>query len=163
LLEEARSLGVAVLGVDVNASTGEYRVERVGVPGRPPEDPDLPDGSGYGIRLSLADVKGMSEGEIERVVAGAPYESLADFWQRARVSRPVVERLVLVGAFDSIHGTGAGAAVPGVGHRGRLTRRDLLLHVAELDRWSRASGPGRGCARRREPPPAWAVDGPGAH
>ncbi|WP_068254042.1 DNA polymerase III subunit alpha [Janibacter corallicola] len=163
LLEEARSLGVAVLGVDVNASTGEYRVERVGVPGRPPEDPDLPDGSGYGIRLSLADVKGMSEGEIERVVAGAPYESLADFWQRARVSRPVVERLVLVGAFDSIHGTGAGAAVPGVGHRGRLTRRDLLLHVAELDRWSRASGPGRGRSRRREPPPAWAADGPGAH
>ena len=168
LLEEARSLGVSVLGVDVNASTGEYRVERAPVPGPPPGDPDLPDGSGWGIRLSLADVKGMSEGEIARVVAGAPYDSLADFWQRARVSRPVVERLVLVGAFDSVHGTGAGRGGPGLGHRGRLTRRDLLLHVAELDRWSRATtGRSRGRSRRAgtaasSAVPAWAAGGPGA-
>lgn len=167
LLEEARSLGVSILGVDVNASAGEYRVERAPVPGRPPEDPGLPDGSGWGIRLSLADVKGMSEGEIARVVAGAPYDSLADFWQRARVSRPVVERLILVGAFDSVHGTGAGGGT-GPGHRGRLTRRDLLLHVAELDRWSRATaGRSRGRSRRTgvaasSAVPAWAAGGPGA-
>ncbi len=162
LLEEARSLGIAILGVDVNASTGEYRLERASVPGTPPTTPDLPDGSGWGIRLSLADVKGMSEGEIARVVAGAPYDSLADFWQRAQVSRPVVERLVLVGAFDSVHGTGAGSGGPGLGHRGRLTRRDLLLHVAELDRWTRAST-GRSRSRsRRAAPPAWAQDGLGA-
>nr|WP_257910924.1 hypothetical protein [Janibacter limosus] len=153
LLEEARSLGITILGVDVNASTGEYRVERAPVTGHPPDDPDLPDGSGWGIRLSLADVKGMSAGEIARVVAGAPYDSLADFWQRAAVSRPVVERLVLVGAFDSVHGTGAGRAGPGLGSRGRLTRRDLLLHVAELDRWSRAaSGRSRGRTRRADAP-----------
>lgn len=166
LLEEARSLGVAVLGVDVNASTGEYRVERAPVPGPPPTDPDLPDGSGWGIRLSLGDVKGMSADEIARVVAGAPYDSLADFWQRARVSRPVVERLVLIGAFDSVHGTGAGSGGPGLGHRGRLTRRDLLLHIAELDRWSRASA-GRSGSRsrsrsRRVAPPTWAQGEPGA-
>lgn len=162
LLEEARSLGVTVLGVDVNASTGEYRIERAPVPGQPPDDPDLPDGSGWGIRLSLADVKGMSDGEIARVVAGAPYDSLADFWQRAAVSRPVVERLILVGAFDSVHGTGAGRAGPGLGSRGRLTRRDLLLHVAELDRWSRAaSGRSRGRARRADVP-TWAAGKPGA-
>lgn len=161
LLEEARSLGVSVLGVDVNASTGEYRIERAPVPGRPPADPDLPDGSGWGIRLSLADVKGMSEGEVARTVAGAPYGSLADFWQRAQVSRPVVERLVLVGAFDSVHGTGAGSGGPGLGHRGRLTRRDLLLHVAELARWSRVStGRSRGRSRRSEVP-TWARGGPG--
>ncbi|WP_370670778.1 helix-hairpin-helix domain-containing protein, partial [Janibacter anophelis] len=171
LLEEARSLGVSILGVDVNASTGEYLVEPAPVPAPPPDDPDLPDGSAWGIRLSLADVKGMSEGEIARVVAGAPYDSLADFWQRAQVSRPVVERLVLVGAFDSVHGTGAGHGGPGLGSRGRLTRRDLLLHVAELDRWTRAAATGRSRGRsrgrvssgpRRPEAPAWAAGQPGA-
>lgn len=169
LLEEARSLGVTILGVDVNASTGEYRVERAPVPGRVPDDPDLPDGSPWAIRLSLADVKGMSEGEVARVVAGAPFDSLTDFWQRARVSRPVVERLVLVGAFDSVHGTGADRGGPGLGHRGRLTRRDLLLHVAELDRWSRAAtgrsrgrgAGGRGARGRSSEAPAWAAGRPG--
>ncbi|MCT2294299.1 DNA polymerase III subunit alpha [Janibacter hoylei] len=173
LLEEARSLGITVLGVDVNASTGEYRVERAPVPGRAPDDPDLPDGSPWAIRLSLADVKGMSEGEVARVVAGAPFDSLADFWQRAQVSRPVVERLVLVGAFDAVHGTGADRAGPGLGSRGRLTRRDLLLHVAELDRWSRASAGrsrgargrgtgGLGARGRSSEAPAWAAGRPGA-
>lgn len=112
----------------------------------------------------------MSEGEIARVVAGAPFDSLTDFWQRARVSRPVVERLVLVGAFDSVHGTGADRGGPGLGHRGRLTRRDLLLHVAELDRWSRAatgrsrgrSAGGRGTRTRAIEAPAWAAGRPGA-
>ena len=35
--------------------------------------------------------------EVERIVAARPYHSLTDFWQRARVSRPIVERLVLAG------------------------------------------------------------------
>ena len=190
ILDDARSLGITVLPVDVNASTGEYRVERVdpGLSGEGPgrgaaADPALPDGSGYGIRVALSEVRGMSEAEVARVVAGAPYESLADFWTRAHVSRPVVESLVLVGAFDAVHGiaaagsarsldgVGAGSSAGGPGRRGRLTRRDLLLHVAELDRWSRSAGrPGgrRGRAplrpdARRGPVPAWADDGlPGA-
>ncbi|GAB3111135.1 DNA polymerase III subunit alpha [Janibacter alkaliphilus] len=171
LLEEARALGVAILPVDVNASGAEYRVERLD-PGartlgeaRPPADPDLPDGTGYGIRVALADVKGISEEEVARIVAGAPYESLTDVWTRARPSRPVLERLVLVGALDAVHGTGTTGG--GLGHRGRLTRRDLLLHVAELDRWSRASG--RGARPRRSgkgasvPAAGWVGDGmPGA-
>ena len=64
---------------------------------RPAPHPDLPDGRAYGIRLSLADVKGITAAEVERIVAGRPYASLADFWHRARVSRPVVERLVVAG------------------------------------------------------------------
>jgi error-prone DNA polymerase len=139
ILDDARSLGIAVLGLDVNASTGEYRVERVerwGDPAGEPVHPDLPDARDYGIRLSLADVKGISEAEVARVVAGQPYFGLADFWHRARVSRPVVERLVLAGGFDSLHGLGG--TLSGLGRRGRVTRRDLLLHVAELDRWSRS-------------------------
>ncbi len=60
-------------------------------------------GVGCGIRLSLAEVKGITEAEVARIVAarGPPYDSLTDFWQRARVSRPVAERLVLAGAFDT--------------------------------------------------------------
>ncbi|MGZ4635341.1 DNA polymerase III subunit alpha [Oryzihumus sp.] len=151
ILDDARSLGIAVLGLDVNASTGSYRIEPVPVWGQRP-DADLPDGRAYGIRLSLADVKGISDAEVERIVAGQPYASLADFWHRARVSRPVAERLVLAGGLDSLYGlggTGAGAALvsgrgvagsTALGRRGRVTRRDLLLHVAELDRWTRAVG-----------------------
>ncbi len=137
ILDDARSFGIAVLGLDVNVSTGIYRFERT-------------DDGGEAIRLSLADVHGISDAEVAQIVAGQPYSSLSDFWQRARVSRPIAERLVLAGGFDSLHGIdlggparfgeGADGAVTrsrtGLGRRGRVTRRDLLLHVAELDRWS---------------------------
>ena len=72
---------------------------------------------------------------MARVIAGRPYHSLSDFWHRARVSRPIVERLVLAGAFDSIYGIGS--TVP-VRRRGKVTRRDLLLQVTELDRYTRS-------------------------
>ncbi|MCU1674711.1 MAG: polymerase alpha subunit, partial [Frankiales bacterium] len=155
ILDDARQLGIAVLSLDVNASDAEYRVEKVGrfdepppavldqVPGSAdapsrtaPADPRLPDGRGYGIRIGLADVKGINEAEVTRVVAGRPYASLSDFWHRAQVSRPVTERLVVAGAFDSLYGLGS--TVPGR-RRGQVTRRDLLLQVAELDRWSRST------------------------
>jgi error-prone DNA polymerase len=155
ILDDARNFGVRVLGLDVNASTGTYRVERVeaeevgggDADGSPPARPDwmppaMPDPSRYGIRLSLADVKGISEEEVARIVAGRPYRSLADFWQRAGVSRPAVERLVLAGGFDSLYGFGVRDREAGRPSRSRraVTRRDLLLQIGELDRWSR-SGP----------------------
>ncbi|MET0694838.1 MAG: DNA polymerase III subunit alpha, partial [Propionibacteriaceae bacterium] len=134
ILEEARHLGIAILSLDVNASTGVYRVERVGRYDEPPpqvmDSPPrlapgagLPDGRDFGIRLSLADFKGINETEIDRIVAGQPYHSLSDFWFRPRVSHPVAERLVLAGAFDSIYGIGV--ATP-VRRRNQMTRRDLL-------------------------------------
>ncbi|MBA2715477.1 MAG: DNA polymerase III subunit alpha [Propionibacteriales bacterium] len=127
ILDDARQLGIAVLPLDVNASDVVYRVERVA--------PDIK--GGYGIRLSLADVKGISDAEMARIVAVRPFSSLADMWQRARPSQPTAERLVLAGGLDSIYGIGA----PGpVRRRGAVTRRDLLLQVVELDRWSRATG-----------------------
>src|SRR4051794_21359561 len=137
ILDDARTFGIAIPGVDVNVSTGAYRFERT-------------DDGGEAIRLSLADVHGISEAEVAQIVAGQPYSSLSDFWQRAHVSRPIAEKLVLAGGFDALHdidlggpsrldegasrlvGRGRG----GLGRRGRVTRRDLLLHVAELDRWS---------------------------
>jgi error-prone DNA polymerase len=137
ILDDARQFGVEVLALDVNASEKEYVVEKV-------------DERRYGIRLALSEVKGISEAEVDRVVAARPYHSLTDFWHRAGVSRPIVERLVLAGGFDSVYGIGAPL---GVRRRGKVTRRDLLLQVADLDRHARAvdrasKGRGRGLASR---------------
>ena len=116
ILEEARRLGLTIHGLDVNRSDLVYRVE---------------DG---GLRLALSDVRGMSEPEVERVVGGRPWAGLTDFWNRARVSVDVVERLVLAGGFDALYGIGLPAPV---GTRGAVTRRDLLLAVADLARADR--------------------------
>jgi error-prone DNA polymerase len=123
ILDDARQCGVAIHGLDVNASEATYTVESAE--------------EGHAIRLALAEVKGISEAEVQRIVAARPYSSLADLFHRARVSRPVLERLVLAGAFDSLYRIGDRPA-DDVGPRGRVTRRDLLLQVAELDRHARA-------------------------
>ncbi|MDP9418480.1 MAG: DNA polymerase III subunit alpha, partial [Actinomycetota bacterium] len=161
ILDDARQFGIPVLGLDVNRSDEVYRVEPVdtaagtgpagSAAGRrkplatqveladvlPTAEADdrLPDARGYGIRLSLADVKGISDAEVARIVAARPYASLADFWHRTRISRPVVERLVVAGGFDSLYGIGSAVRRRG---RERVTRRDLLLQVGELDRWTRS-------------------------
>jgi error-prone DNA polymerase len=148
ILDDARQFGVGVLGLDVNASASSYLVE--------------PSATGYGhaIRLSLADVKGIGSAEVARIVEardGAPYASLSDFFHRARVARPILERLVLAGGFDGVYGIGSGEQA--VHRRGRVTRRDLLLQVAELDRYARSvdrvsRARGRAPAARRPPPAA---------
>ena len=104
----------------------------------------MPDGRGYGIRLSLADVKGITEAEIARIVAGRPYHSLSDFWQRTGNPSDITERLALAGAFDALYGIDAPSAVR---RRGQITRRDLLLAVADLERADRAHIRAHGRAR----------------
>ncbi|MEL4357325.1 MULTISPECIES: DNA polymerase III subunit alpha [unclassified Luteococcus] len=144
ILEEARRCKITILGVDVNHSTGSYRVEPVPTipePTTPIPEPvegpaaGLPDGSAWAIRLSLADVKGISEVDVARIVAGQPYSSLSDFWARVQPSAPLAENLVLAGAFDELYGVGRPSAVL---RHGRLTRRDLLLALADLVRQQRA-------------------------
>ncbi|MCV2491378.1 DNA polymerase III subunit alpha [Geodermatophilus sp. YIM 151500] len=159
ILDDARNFGVRVLGLDVNASADTYRVEKLAPEWLRGDDTDgstpvgsrpgwmpatMPDPSRYGIRLSLSDVKGISDDEVVRIRAGQPYRSLADFWQRASVSRPVVERLVLAGGFDSLYGFGIRDREAGRPTRSRrqVTRRDLLLQIGELDRWSRGGARG---------------------
>jgi error-prone DNA polymerase len=143
LLDDARRSGGTLLPLDINHSTRHWRVERVPPPGDPvppgeaePSAGDLDRiGHGYGLRVPLSSVKGISDAEIERMIAGQPYTSLADFWTRARPSRPVAERIVEVGGLDALHDVHPG------GPRwrpGRLTRRDLVAHVGTLDRASAA-------------------------
>ena len=116
IVQDARLAGVEVLGLDVNASAGEWRVD----------DRDNQD-----IRVSLREVKGISDAEIDRIVSGQPYTCLRDFWERARVSRPVAERLVLTGAFDSLYAVASE----------RPTRRDLLARVGVLARQDSSARP----------------------
>ena len=149
ILDDARQFGIAVLPLDVNRSDDTYRVERVkaenefagpeGTPGRSTRR--------YGIRLALAEVKGISTAEVARILAARPFGSLSDFWHRASVSRPVVERLVLTGGFDDLYSLRSGDRLGG-STRDRLTRRDLLLQVRELDRWSRAMARGGRTSQR---------------
>ena len=132
-------------------SSGPLQALRL--PGRRPPEPAT---SPQAIRCSLREVKGISDAEIARIVAGQPYASLRDFWNRARVSRPVAEHLVLIGAFDSLYDIPGFPGAPNVRVEPRSpapcppapaapvplspvprpTRRDLLARVGVLARQS---------------------------
>jgi error-prone DNA polymerase len=109
IVADARTFGITILPIDVNASNKTYRVE-------------ITEGA-RGIRLALSEVRGISEAEIDSIVAQrmqGPFASLEDLWRRTNLSQPVLENLVHIGALDSIRGT--------------RTRRELLWQVAELVR-----------------------------
>ncbi len=135
ILDDARQLGVVIAPIDVNRSSTTYRVERVDpktarVPAVAFDGKStgrtlaLPDARGYAIRMSFADLSGISAEELESIVIGQPYLDLSDFHARSGASFPTSEKLILVGAFDEIHEIG----------RGEINRRDLLLHLSDLHR-----------------------------
>ncbi|MFF1443320.1 DNA polymerase III subunit alpha [Streptomyces sp. NPDC058295] len=109
IVADARRHGVPVLPVDVNHSRAHHSVEQTA--------------QGRGVRLAFTTVKGISEAEVARLVAGQPYTGLQDLWLRARPSLPLAQRLIRIGALEALS--------PG------LTRRDLLLQATELHRQSR--------------------------
>jgi len=111
LLDEARRSGLAIAPLDINLSDRTYRVE-----GANQEK----------IRLSLTDISGISQNEVDAIIAHRPYIDLADFVHRSGVSRPTCEALLMVGAFDSISAAD-------------LNHRDLLLHLNDLYKWSRST------------------------
>ncbi|MER7699218.1 DNA polymerase III subunit alpha [Streptomyces sp. NPDC096095] len=116
IVADARRHDVPVLPVDINASQAQYAVERTG--------------SGWGVRVSLATVHGISDDEVTRITEGRPFTSLQDFHARAHPKLPTVERLISIGALDRL--------------KGDSTRRDLLLQATELHRQSRTRpGPGQ--------------------
>jgi error-prone DNA polymerase len=109
ILDEARRFGVKIEKLDINKSDRSYRVEN--------------DSS---IRLALADVSGISDGEIDAILSNRPFVDLADFVHRSGVSRPTCEALLMIGAFDALYPD-------------TLNHRDLLLHLNDLYKWSRTS------------------------
>lgn len=135
LLEEARRMNIAILGIDVNACDGSFHAEPVTVdPQLPVPAEGLPDARDWGIRLSLADVRGITDQMIDSLVAGQPYDDLSDFFARSQVSAPVAEDLIMVGALDSLYGIDPDRPSGG----DQVTRRDLLLTLADLVRDARA-------------------------
>ena len=92
LLDDARRRGVPILPLDVNRSEPEYVAE------------ETPSG-GYGIRLALQDVHGISDAEVRSILmarADRPFTSVEDLLRRTSVARPVVEALAHAGAFDAL-------------------------------------------------------------
>jgi error-prone DNA polymerase len=159
ILDDARQFGIAVLGLDVNRSAGDYRVERLpaadahallgvhgdrvprgwrtvdGVPVPPAgfdfgADPDDPAWR-FAIRLGLQDVSGIDDAMVDSVLAGRPFTCVEDLRRRTTLSQPVAAALTHAGALDELGGVGTAPsrAVPAV-----RTRRDLLLEVTE--RWA---------------------------
>jgi error-prone DNA polymerase len=89
LLDDARRAGVPVLPLDVNRSEPEYVVEETA--------------DGWGIRMALQDVNGISVAEIRSILTGRadrPFRGVGDLLRRTTVSRPVAESLAHAGAFD---------------------------------------------------------------
>jgi error-prone DNA polymerase len=135
IIDEARQWGIKILPVDINKSDASYRVEKVAAGEKESylytapntkssgERLTLPDASGYGIRVSLADIAGISTSEIKSIIANRPYTDLADFTYRSGAFWPTTQVLVEIGAFDLLHG---------IGKESKLNRRDLYIHLQEL-------------------------------
>ena len=112
LMAEARRLGVKVLPLDVNKSSDEYLVE--------PE----------GIRLALTEVQGVSENEVARIIEEQPFKDIADFYLRVKPTRRTLERLALLGAFDSFGGKRRSDEA---GDDPEITRGDIIARVRQLN------------------------------
>lgn len=115
MIDEARQLGVGLAPLDINFSGDRYLVEEPAL-----EEP----ATGQSVRIALTSVSGISEREVISIIAGRPYVDLADFYRRSGASQPVIETLIMTGAFDRVHSLTSGA----------LNHRDLLLHLSDLAR-----------------------------
>ena len=124
LVAEARRMGIKILPLDINRSAAGYRVERLEGLLPPAQLPVVPRAVGamlpgrFGIRLSLRGIRGVSEREVKRVVAGQPYESIADVRDRSGLTRTSLNHFAALGAFDSLQRTA-----------GRGNRADLVAHL----------------------------------
>ena len=104
IVDEVRQMGITIAPLDVNESDSVYRVEE----------------NGGAIRIALSAIGKISKAEVTSIIAGRPYIDLADFVHRSGSSAPVTTSAILTGAFDRLHID--------------LNRRDLLLHLADLQR-----------------------------
>ena len=122
IVDEVRQMGIAIAPLDVNASDSAYRVED----------------HGNAIRIALSTVAGISDAEVQSIIAGRPYIDLNDFVRRSGSSTPVTESMILTGAFDVLHAD--------------VNRRDLLLHFSDLQKSPNAAVSGAQMNLGFEPP-----------
>ncbi|HEV8698449.1 MAG TPA: PHP domain-containing protein [Candidatus Limnocylindrales bacterium] len=142
LVNDTKRHGVAVLPVDINASTYKTTTEWVGPDAQP--DPVVSSAcivpsaaarahwtpattAGWGVRLGLSLVKGIGEQHealLDAELTRGPYRSLADVVERTGLPEEVLERLIRSGAMDSL---------------GR-PRRELLWQLREVAGASRGRG-----------------------
>ena len=136
LVHEAQQRGIAVLGVDVNASAVECAVER------------------GGVRLGLGYIKGLTREEATQLVAereqGGPFRNLGELAARTGATRGTLERLAWSGACETLTADAGrraalwrlGIAAPGqAAAEGTQLALPLALPPAprlrKLDRWQR--------------------------
>jgi error-prone DNA polymerase len=110
ILDEVRQMGISIAPLDVNSSEDTYRVE-------------IADDGTQSIRIALSTINGISDEEIANIIAARPYKDLADFYYRSGASQPIIESMILTGAFDQLHA---------ITKSGAINRRDLLLHFSDL-------------------------------
>jgi error-prone DNA polymerase len=108
LVADARRHGVVVRRAEVNTSGVDATLE-----------PDPASAGGVAVRLGLARVRDVGEALAERIVAGAPYTSMADLARRTGASARALEQLATAGACRSL--IGPGTAEAGVAGNGRAT------------------------------------------
>jgi error-prone DNA polymerase len=136
LVHEAQRRGIAVLGLDVNASGVQCTVERVDLlaeqgasceQGSASKDAAL---AGLGVRIGLGYVKGAAADEVRELVAererGGPFRDLGDLAARAATRRGTLEQLAWAGACDRL--VDAGAAADG-SHLPDARRRQALWQL----------------------------------
>ncbi len=90
LMDESRSMGIAVLGPDVNESGFKFMANKAG-----------------NIRFGMAGVKGVGSNAVQAIIdereKNGPFKSIFDFVQRVNLTacnRKNIECLALAGAFD---------------------------------------------------------------
>jgi DNA polymerase-3 subunit alpha len=114
LVNEARSMGVAIAGVDVNRSNSRFMVER-----KP--------GAEHAVCYGLSAVKGVGAGvaigiEEERRKNG-PYKSFGDFLKRTGpfADKKTYESLIKAGALDCLH----------------QNRMEMMVNIKPMMDWAR--------------------------
>ncbi|GIW78744.1 MAG: error-prone DNA polymerase [Gemmatales bacterium] len=91
LVADARKHGVDVLAVDANHSEWDCTLEK--------------HAGSIALRLGFRQVRGLSPWQAERIAAlrqGCPFRSFADFAQRTRFSKAVLQKLARADAFASL-------------------------------------------------------------
>ncbi len=97
LVADARRHGVTVVRADVNVSGVEAKLERA--------EADKGDSAAehpFVVRLGLAGINKIGTKTAERIVANAPYVSVAELAKLAALKEPQLEQLATAGALESL-------------------------------------------------------------